>query len=377
MIEKHLNIISFNVPYPADYGGAIDVFYKLKALKESGIKIILHTFTYGREEAEELEKYCEKVHYYQRKTGVISQISYLPYIVYSRRNKELLTNLQSNDYPILFEGLHSCYYLNHPLLEKRLKLVRAHNIEHEYYSGLAQNSSSILKKLYFHWEAFKLKKYEKQLHFANRILSLSSREKAYFEKAYGKEKTAYLPLFFAAGEKIVLSETTKPYVLYHGDLSTPENINAAKFLIQFVASLDEEINWIFAGRNPDDSLLELSQPHKNISIYANLEEKALTQLIREAAVNLLYTNQISGVKLKLLNALYNGHHCLVNEKMVAGSGLNELCQILPDKPEEIIAVIKSCFTEEFPKESIAKREAVFSTLYDNQKNAIILIDLLP
>ena len=377
MSDKYLNIISFNVPYPADYGGVIDVFYKIKALKESGIKIILHTFTYGRKDAEELEKLCEKVYYYQRKTGVISQISYLPYIVYSRRNNELLTNLQSNNYAILFEGLHTCYYLNHSLLKNRLKLVRVHNIEHEYYSGLAQNSSSGLKKLYFYWEAFKLKKYEKRLRFADSILTLSFHEKSYFEKAYGKEKIIYLPLFFSFGEKIVLSETTKPYVLYHGDLSTPENINAAKFLIQFVASLDEEIDWIFAGKNPDNSLLELIQLHKNTSIYANLEEKVLTQLIRTAAVNLLYTNQISGVKLKLLNALYNGHHCLVNEKMVAGSGLDELCQILPDKPEEIIAVIKNCFIEKFPEESIAKREAVFSTLYNNRKNAFILIDLLP
>ena len=27
-----VHIVSFNVPYPADYGGVIDVFYKLKSL---------------------------------------------------------------------------------------------------------------------------------------------------------------------------------------------------------------------------------------------------------------------------------------------------------------------------------------------------------
>ena len=38
-MEKHLHIISFDVPYPANYGGVIDVFYKLKALHAEGIKI--------------------------------------------------------------------------------------------------------------------------------------------------------------------------------------------------------------------------------------------------------------------------------------------------------------------------------------------------
>ena len=30
--DHHLHIIAFNVPYPANYGGVIDVFYRIKAL---------------------------------------------------------------------------------------------------------------------------------------------------------------------------------------------------------------------------------------------------------------------------------------------------------------------------------------------------------
>ncbi len=32
MPDKYLHIISFDIPYPPNYGGVIDVFYKLKAL---------------------------------------------------------------------------------------------------------------------------------------------------------------------------------------------------------------------------------------------------------------------------------------------------------------------------------------------------------
>ena len=48
MENKRLHIVAFDVPFPANYGGAIDVFYKLKALHQLGIRITLHCFEYGR-----------------------------------------------------------------------------------------------------------------------------------------------------------------------------------------------------------------------------------------------------------------------------------------------------------------------------------------
>ena len=128
-----VHIVSFNVPYPADYGGVIDVFYKLKSLHSLGVKIYLHCFTYGRKEAIELEKYCEKVYYYQRKIGPFYLCNKLPYIVVTRNSKVLLHNLMGIQGPIIFEGLHSCYWIQHSNLRNHYKIVRTHNIEHEYY----------------------------------------------------------------------------------------------------------------------------------------------------------------------------------------------------------------------------------------------------
>ena len=75
--NQPLHIISFNVPFPANYGGVIDVFYKIKSLHQLGIQITLHCFKYGRTEAKELEKYCKTVHYYKRNTSLTQQFSIL------------------------------------------------------------------------------------------------------------------------------------------------------------------------------------------------------------------------------------------------------------------------------------------------------------
>ena len=58
-----LHVVSFQVPFPPDYGGVIDVYYKLKALKKAGHSIILHTYKYKREEQTALHEVAECVYY--------------------------------------------------------------------------------------------------------------------------------------------------------------------------------------------------------------------------------------------------------------------------------------------------------------------------
>ncbi len=373
---KHLNIVSFNIPFPASYGGVIDVFFKLKALHECGVKIILHTFEYGRAHTEELNKYCEEVHYYQRKTGFNSQLTKLPYIVNSRKSKKLLVNLLKNDYPILFEGLHTCSYLDHPKLQKRLKLVRAHNIEHVYYKGLFHNTDTLYKKLYMFVESQRLKFFERKLKYADYILPLSTTEAGYFHHKYGDEKTILVPLFHQ-NEQVEISKEYKSYVLYHGDLSTAENIRTAHFLMDKIIKKDDRIPWIIAGLNPDESIYKAAGKYKNLEIKPNLSNQEMRKLISDASINILFTNQTSGVKLKLINSLYRGHYCMANKKMLDGSGLDNLCIAVPDKPAKILECIKEYLYKDFPESEVKERKQVLSKMYDNHKNAKKIIDLLP
>ena len=44
MPNKYLHIVSFDVPYPANYGGVIDVYYKLVALKKAGIDYKIYIY---------------------------------------------------------------------------------------------------------------------------------------------------------------------------------------------------------------------------------------------------------------------------------------------------------------------------------------------
>jgi CO dehydrogenase/acetyl-CoA synthase epsilon subunit len=370
-LETALQLVAFNIPYPPDYGGVIDIFYKVRSLSECGVSVYLHCFEYDRPQAPELEKYCTRVYYYKRKSGVRYQLSSKPYIVTTRANNQLLSNLSENKAPILFEGLHTCYYLDHPLLAKHLRLVRTHNIEHEYYQNLAKSESNISKKLFFRTEAWKLKRYEKVLKNASQLLCISPNDNFYFDQHYGHSH--FIPAFHPFSE--IKSQAGRgKNLLFHGNLSVSENLQAVEFLLKNVFSqIKQEV--IIAGKNPTDRLIQKIKQFSNIQLISNPENEQMEALIRNAHICLIPTFQDTGLKLKLLASLFSGRFCLANTPMVHKTGLEHLCHIA-DSPQQMIGLINELFNQDFSDEEIEKRKIILGDSFSNRRNALKIIHIL-
>jgi len=361
--DYHLHIIAFDVPYPANYGGVIDVFYRVKALSEAGVKVHLHCFEYGRGKQEVLKR-CHEVKYYKRDTSFTKQLSLTPFIVNTRRCEELMNDLMKDDYPIFCEGLHTTAVLTDRRLKNRKIYVRAHNVEHDYYRGLGDSERIGWKKLFYLAEAWKLRRYEPVLKKATGVFAISQQDADYFAKRYNN--VILVPGFNSADS--VCSETGRgEYVLYHGNLSVRENEEAAKWLIENVFA-ELNLRCIVAGLNPSEKLQKFAEKHSNVTLVANPDDAEMIDLLRQAQVNILVTNQPTGLKLKLLNALYNGRFCLVNSNMVKGTSLDDLC-VVADEPEQMIAEIKRLMEEDFTEEDIDSRNDTLMRMYRNEENA--------
>ena len=368
--DYHLHVIAFDVPYPANYGGVIDVFYRVKALSEAGVKVHLHCFEYGRGEQEILKR-CYEVKYYKRDTSFVKHLGRTPYIVSSRRSEALVQDLLKDDYPILCEGLHTTAVLSDKRLKNRKIYVRAHNVEHDYYQGLGDSESFGYKKLFYHAEAWKLRRYEPVLKQASGIFAISQKDTDYFSQRF--DNVVLVPGFNSSDS--VCSETGRgDYILYHGNLSVRENEKAAKWLIDNVFD-GLDVHCVIAGLNPSDKLRKLVKQHPNVTLVANPEDAEMIDLLRQAQVNILVTNQPTGLKLKLLNALYNGRFCLVNEDMVRGTSLAPLC-VVADEPEQMKSEIKRLMEEDFTEDDIEERDVQMRQLYDNEANARKIIETI-
>jgi hypothetical protein len=367
---KHLHIISFDVPYPANYGGVIDVFYKIKALQQQGIKVHLHCFDYGRAETEYLKTVCEKVYYYKRKMNKQKLFSSLPFVVVTRASEALMGNLLKDNYPILFEGLHCCYHLQDARLANRIKIVRTHNIEHDYYKNLEKVEKKVFKKIYFGMEARKLERFEKVLSKANYIAAISPADAKELASRYNN---VYHITAFHPNERVEIKAGVGKFCLYHGNLEVGENNEAALYLVNEVFS-KIEIPLVIAGKKPSKELMIAVANYKHIQLKANISTEEIDDLIKNAQINVLPTFQATGIKLKLLAALYNGRHCVVNSPMVANTGLESLCSIKDtavEMSDEIIRLVE----QPFEANEKLNREAILSENFSNKTNVKKLIEL--
>ena len=364
--SSELNVVSFSVPFPANYGGVIDVFYKLKALSKLDVKIILHCFQYDRKPSKELENICEQVYYYPRKMVGNHLLGFYPFIVGSRKSEKLVENLLKTDTPILFEGLHSCYSINDERLKRRKKLVRSHNIEHDYYSALAKLERNPMKRLYFKSEAKKLKRFEPLAYKkADFILGISKKDTEYLNSKY---KNAVHVSAFHGFDRVDISKETKDFSLYHGNLSVGENNEAALFLVNKVfKGLEKKL--VIAGNNPSVELQKTVKNLPNVELKDNLTPDNINELIHKANINILPTFQSTGIKLKLLAALFNGANCLVNNEMVEGTGLDKIVSIANSAKEFKIKVIELS-SKPISDDACAEREEIlfaFSNVFNTSQ----------
>jgi hypothetical protein len=100
----------------------------------------------------------------------------------------------------------------------------------------------------------------------------------------------------------------------------------------------------------------------------------MDQLIAQAQINLLFTRQTTGIKLKLLHALFAGRHCLVNPEMVEGSGLERLCTIA-HSDRELELQVHGLMIQPFDELQIRKRKKALQE-FANRAGAEKIIRLM-
>jgi glycosyltransferase involved in cell wall biosynthesis len=205
------------------------------------------------------------------------------------------------------------------------------------------------------------------------MLVVSREDADYLKEHFSDKKVNYLPSFHANNTVESLTGSGD-YALYNGNIEVPENAHAVQWLISEVFA-GTDIKLKVAGMSPPDHIRKLAAGHTNVEIIANPDDDEMFSLIKNAHVNILVTFQATGLKLKLLNTLYQGRFCLVNDKMLNGTGLGELCET-GNTPAELKQKLQELFKIEFEKKDIDLRDKILNRNFSNDHNAEKLISLV-
>jgi hypothetical protein len=370
MHQRTLHIVSLQIPFPVTIGASYELFYKLKAFHAIGVRIILHCFhKKGDAPQPELEKYCIAVHYYERSRWPSLT---LPYIVSSRRSPALAQRLLQDNHPILLDGTHCTSIIQDARFARRKIIVRKHNVEHQYYLGLANSTGWSLKKLYYLWETKQLQRYEAMLCQSATLVTLSHSDYAYFKHDMQAKDVHYVPVFFE--EKVHIPLGLGQFCLYHGNLSVSENEQAVLWLLQHVFN-DLDIPFVVAGKNPSSYLIHESHKNLHTCIAASPTDSEMHDLIAHAQINILPSINATGVKFKVLNALHFGRHCITNLKGSNGFSEKELF-LHAETAHEMKQLIVQYFEQPFTQQEAEKRKEILQHNYNLQANAHRLLQLL-
>jgi hypothetical protein len=370
--QQFIHIVSFDVPFPPNYGGVAAVLFKIKALHKEGYKVVLHTYEYGRGEAKELLAFCEAVHYYKRDTGFKSFSFSTPYIVASRRSKELVARLNADNNPIIFEGVHTTGIL--PLIKKenRRIAIRLHNIETGYYATLGKLEKSLLKKWYYKFESKLLSKYEHQLFKQKEYVfyPINAAECQQLQSKYPNTTFVFLPPF-NDWENSTYMDKEGVYCLYHGNLSVAENIATVEALLEKIVR-HSKFNFVIAGKNPSQELQNKVHSYNNVCIIANPDWYEMDELVQKAQICLLPAAGAHGIKLKLIHSLYLGRHCITTPNVVEGTYLDEVCHVAKNYEEANVLIDKLMKTN-YTEDNWYKRRSVLQNHYSNANNVAKLV----
>ncbi len=375
-MSRFLHIVCLDVPFPADYGGAIDMMNRIRIFKKLGIHIHLHYFSYNeRGTPNELNQFCESIHVYDRKSIREGLPVCLPYIVASRTNDRLIDNLNKDDHPLLLEGIHCTGILPYLNNKHRKIVVRMHNDEHIYYKELARSTGNIFRKLYYRNESRLLKRYTHTLPTGCAYASVSKKDTATLRHEYQLPHVHFIPTF-PTWQRVRGQEGIGNLCLYHGNLSVPENEEAALWLLCKVFN-KIRVPLVIAGKKPTRRLQKAAHLCQHTCLVSDPTESEMNDLVRKAHIHVIpcFNREITGIRLKLLHALFEGRHCVVNEPMVKGTGLEPACHI-GSNANAFASIVAQLYHQPFTGEEISLRQKLLGHTYDNERNAEQFIQLL-
>jgi hypothetical protein len=374
-LEKHIHIVSFDVPWPVRCGGSADIFSTITSLHHAGVRVHLHCFKNGGYEQEELGKYCSTVEYYPRLSGHKCVSMDVPYTVASRSTPELTDRLLQDDHPIILQGICCTYLLTDERFNGRRIAVRLLHTEYQKYEELSENTShvSLFKKLYYRRESKVMRQYEKQISDKALFLACCRQDADQYREEFDAKNIVYLPPLLPFTE-VTAEEGMGCFCLYHGNLTVPGNEKAALWLLERVFK-DLNVPFIVAGKNPSKKIEKAALNTKHACVVANPSEQELQDMIHKAHIHVLPALCNKSAHVKLLNALFNGRHVVVNDDMVGDSALAPCCHVASNA-EAFQSIIAQLRHKPFEEHEIKLRKHVLDQHYNTEQNCRRLMSFM-
>jgi len=369
--------LSHLIPYPPK-GGVLQRSYNL--LKELSKDNDIHLVAFNqvnllkhiypdmsvaiKESKKELSKYCSKIHYfdipcdkttYGKKLLALKSIFTLaPYTVNWLKSKEAALYIESlsktERYDLVhFDTLSLIPYKKY--FPSNVSVLDHHNIESHMMHRRAATENNILKKLYFHQEAIKIRHYErKKCPEFNLHITCSSLDSKRLQELIPRIDVIDIPNgvdinYFKPDESVAKIPDS---LIFTGGLDWYPNRRAILFFIDEVwPILNKKVPNIsvnIIGKNPPEKLIEISAHDKRVKLYGFVDD--IRGYMNTSQVYVCPIDDGGGTKLKILDALAMAKSIVSNPIACEGIDVTNNDNVLfAQTPEEYVQQITHLFAK--------------------------------
>ncbi len=259
-------------------------------------------------------------------------------------------------------------------------VMRAHNVEHEIWERITNNTSSRLRKWYLRYLTHKLKQYEiEQFPAYDYLVTLTDRDLNQFKIKGYKNGASAAPIGFdRSNYPDAASLSGKEMSLcFIGSLDWMPNMEG---LIWFLTNCWPrihkkwpDIKFHVAGRNTPKSLLELKLP--NVVVHGEIADASA--FINKHAIMIVPLFSGSGMRVKIVEGMVMGKVIITTTLGKEGiNGEHQQHLLVANKANEFIEAIDYCIChpEEVKKISDNAREKA-AHQFDSKEAALQIIDI--
>lgn len=338
-------VVCSDFPYPADHGGRVDTWGRIKVLAELGWTI--HLVVCGKQmptpsDMDVVYRYVEDIKLCVRRSKMVDLLYMVPMQVQSRNELRYVNIDEDYDY-VLLEGDYVYPILKNPMIKHANVILRVHNDEAVYFKALARSTPNRVHKLYYHMESSKFNILQKKmLKKVDKYLFISNKEYEIFQTLHPTTKSLFLPPPVTK-ETFLKSSFKSKHVVFIGSLFMPNNREAIQWYLEHIHPLllkEPEYKFIMAGNSRQQCLSWLDgYDMTNVIVYDTPE--SLDDIYKRGYLFVNPMQNGAGVKLKTIEAIQNGLPVISTSIGCEGTGLVDNEHIMvADRPEEFYQRIK-------------------------------------
>ncbi|MEM9990281.1 MAG: glycosyltransferase family 4 protein [Bacteroidota bacterium] len=363
------------LPYPLKDGESIAVTHLSKALRDLSCEVTLlsmnttkHFFdlkhlpkSYDHYKAIHTVKVDNRIRPWGAFLNLFSSASYhVSRFITTEFEQKLIQLLQAEDYDIIqLETVYLAPYI--PVIRANSKaavVMRAHNVEHEIWERVA-NNSHFLKRIYLNYLTAQLKRYEiEQLQNYDLLVAITKRDMDIFHQ-FGYQKGAIVipvgmePRNYRPNYE---SYQSAPSISFIGALDWMPNQDGLKWFLNAVwPKLHEAhptLKLHIAGRHTPKDILHLAM--SNVTIHGEVPDAK--EFINAHSIMIVPLLSGSGIRVKILEGMALGKVVITTSVGMEGiDAQNDKEVLVADSATAFVDSISTCVNHQQRLEKIGRQ----------------------